>query len=110
MTAHDLYQLFVGEIGIPRREFLYELTFWEARRIMRGYTRRVCQQWNMTRWQTYLMMSSFCGGKSMREAGIFSAKDLLELPTDNKESAPKISQEDINELQAEIDAINKQNG
>ena len=56
------------------------------------------------------MMSSFCGGKSMREAGIFSAKDLLELPTDNKESAPKISQEDINELQAEIDAINKQNG
>ena len=46
----------------------------------------------------------------MREAGIFSAKDLLELPTDNKESAPKISQEDINELQSEIDAINKQNG
>ena len=96
----------MGEIGIPRREFLYELTFWEARRIMRGYNRRVCQQWSMTRWQTYLMMSSFCGGKSMREAGIFSVKDLIELPTDKNVTTPNISQEDIDELQAEMDAIN----
>ena len=30
----------MGEIGIPRREFLYELRFWEVRRIIRGYRRR----------------------------------------------------------------------
>jgi hypothetical protein len=30
----------VGEIGIPRREFLYDLRFWEARRIIRGYRNR----------------------------------------------------------------------
>jgi beta-galactosidase len=30
----------VGEIGIPRREFLYELTYWEAARIVKGYRRR----------------------------------------------------------------------
>lgn len=30
----------MGEIGIPRREFLYDITFWEVRRIIRGYRRR----------------------------------------------------------------------
>ena len=32
--------MLVGEIGIPRREFLYEIRFWEARRIVRGYRKR----------------------------------------------------------------------
>lgn len=32
--------MFVGEIGIPRREFLYDLKFWEVRRIIRGYRKR----------------------------------------------------------------------
>lgn len=32
--------MFVGEIGIPRREFLYDLKFWEVRRINRGYRKR----------------------------------------------------------------------
>ena len=30
----------MGEIGFPRREFLYEIQFWEVRRIIRGYRRR----------------------------------------------------------------------
>lgn len=30
----------MGEIGIPRREFLYDLRFWEVRRIIRGYRQR----------------------------------------------------------------------
>jgi hypothetical protein len=30
----------VGEIGIPRREFLYDIRFWEVRRIVRGYRKR----------------------------------------------------------------------
>lgn len=30
----------MGEIGIPRREFLYDIRFWEVRRIIRGYRRR----------------------------------------------------------------------
>jgi hypothetical protein len=30
----------VGEIGISRREFLYDLKFWEVRRIIRGYRKR----------------------------------------------------------------------
>ena len=30
----------MGEIGIPRREFLYDIRFWEVRRIIRGYCNR----------------------------------------------------------------------
>ncbi len=30
----------MGEIGIPRREFLYDIRYWEANRIVRGYRRR----------------------------------------------------------------------
>lgn len=30
----------MGEIGISRREFLYDLRFWEVRRIVRGYRNR----------------------------------------------------------------------
>lgn len=30
----------MGEIGIPRHEFLYDIRFWEVRRIIRGYRRR----------------------------------------------------------------------
>ena len=32
--------MFVGEIGIPRRDFLYEIKHWEAFRIYRGYCKR----------------------------------------------------------------------
>ncbi len=30
----------MGEIGISRREFLYEISFWEVQRIIKGYRRR----------------------------------------------------------------------
>ena len=30
----------MAEIGIPRREFLYDIRFWEVRRIVRGYRNR----------------------------------------------------------------------
>ena len=30
----------MGEIGIPRRDFLYDIQFWEVRRIIRGYRNR----------------------------------------------------------------------
>ena len=30
----------MGEIGISRHEFLYDIRFWEARRIIRGFRKR----------------------------------------------------------------------
>ena len=37
MTAHELFQLLVGEIGIERNVFYYELRWWEVKSIVRGY-------------------------------------------------------------------------
>ena len=39
-SPHEIYQLIVGEIGISRAEFLYELRFWEVDAIIKGYRRR----------------------------------------------------------------------
>ena len=41
--------MFVGEIGLLRREYLYDLTFAELLLIKRGYFRRFHPQWEMAR-------------------------------------------------------------
>ena len=41
--------MFVGEIGIDRREYLYSLTFVDLLLIRRGYFGRYHQQWEMAR-------------------------------------------------------------
>lgn len=102
-----MYQLFVGEIGIPRREFLYEIRFWEARRIVKGYNRRCKDVWSAVRWSTYNIMAAQVGGKEMGKHGIHHPSDLLPLPWDSKqELATPISEEDEAELQALMAAVN----
>jgi hypothetical protein len=41
--------MFVGEIGIPRREYLYDLTHTDMILIRRGYIRRFHPHWEMAR-------------------------------------------------------------
>lgn len=65
--------------------------------IQRGYDRRHRQLWSATRWQTYNLMCSFAGSKSLREAGIYSQKDLLPFPWE-KEPTTTISEDDKQEL------------
>ena len=96
-----MYQLFVGEIGIPRREFLYEIEFWEARRIVDGYHARNHAGWEQARLIAY--NAHYCMG----------SKDPVPIVTEwikfpwEKEPAPPITDKERDELQAEIDAINK---
>ena len=99
--------MFVGEIGIQRREFLYEIKFWEARRILRGYNRRERGMWSATRWQTYYLMSVSMA--DLKKAGIKGPTDLIKFPWE-KETADTTdlpSDEEIAEMQAEMDAINQ---
>lgn len=95
----------MGEIGIPRREFLYVLQFWEVRRIMRGYQRRYRDMWSAARWQTYYIMSAQIGGKGMREAGLRKPTDLLPLPWDTNEKPDLPSEEEIAQIQEEMKMI-----
>jgi hypothetical protein len=99
--------LFIGEIGIPRREFLYDLQFWEARRILKGYQARHRNLWSATRWQTYNIMAAW-NGKGLSEAGIHGPADLLQFPWD-KDPCPPLSEEDRTELQSLMSAENTRN-
>lgn len=99
----------MGEIGFPRQEFLHDLKWWEVRSIIRGYNNRHRDTWSASRWQTYNLMCAFSGSKALNEAGIYKPTDLLELPWDEKPKEPDITQQDIDELQAEMAALNAQN-
>lgn len=100
-----MYQLFVGEIGISRREFLYEIKAWEARRIIKGYQRRNILHYQLQRMQVWASM--FCMGNPEKK----SPTDIFHLYFDDfdKESDQPISDDEIREMQDMMAAINKAN-
>ncbi len=60
MSVHELFRLLVGEIGIPRHEFWYELTWREVRAIIDGYNRRRRDGWEQARLIAYHV--AYCMG------------------------------------------------
>ena len=95
---------FVGEIGIPRREYLYELDYIDMVQIERGYERRHRHAWSIGRWQTFHLMAAFCGGDNLRKSGINGPSDLLKFPwdTDEQEQPPEVTDDVVKELQDEM--------
>ena len=85
MTACDYYEIFVGNIGISRHEFLYDIRYWEARRIYNGFMRRNRDMWSATRWQTFNIMCALVGGKALSSKGINSPRDLLKFDWDRED-------------------------
>ena len=86
----------MGEIGIPRREFLYDIRFWEARRIIRGYRKRNRLLHQLIAENVYATIHV------MRDAKGKNVSDLFpQLFEDNGdlEEGPQISEEDYKELQ-----------
>ena len=69
---------FVGEIGIPRREYLYDLQYIDLLQIERGYARRNREMWGATRWQTYNLMCVSMA--DLKKAGIYKPTDLIRFP------------------------------
>ena len=72
--------------------------------IQRGYERRHRHSWSIARWQTYNLMAAFAGSKALSEAGINSAKDLIQFPWDT-DRLP-ITFDDVQTIVAEIEAVN----
>jgi len=95
----------VGEIGIPRHEFLYELSYWEVLRIIRGYRRR-------GRLRDQLIAEAvFAAMHTMRDSKGKTVKDffpmLFEDPDDDdREPAEPLSEEDYAYEQALMDNFN----
>ena len=91
LTACQQYTLLVGEIGIPRNEFLYVLKLWEINAIVKGYRRRNRELWEMSR-HLGLTICNVMGAK------IDSAHDYLPLPWDDITTKKELTEEDVNEL------------
>ena len=90
----------MGEIGISRLEYLYELTFCDMLLIERGYERRARHIWAAERWSTYHVMAAFVGGDKLAENGVHGPQDLLKFPWE-REYSP-LSDEEVKELQEDM--------
>lgn len=108
MTAHMLYEQLVGEIGIPRDEFLHRMRMWEITAVRRGYFRRVNRAWEQTRFLAYYTLKS-----SMRDTSkITSMKDLLTIPgiddTGDEEEKDIPGEDEQERMREEMRAYNKE--
>lgn len=86
----------MGEIGIPRREFLYEIKFWEVRRIIRGYRRRDRLKHQLLAECAYASIYAMRDPKGKSVTDIFPG--IFE-DDDEYEAQPEMSDEDYNDLQ-----------
>ena len=90
---------------MPRREFLYEIRGWEARRIIKGYQRRNVLMYQLQRMQVWASM--FCMGNPDKK----TPTDIFHLYFDDwdKEPDQPISDDEIRQMQEEMAAINRKN-
>lgn len=92
----------MGEIGIPRREFLYELRFWEVSRIISGYRKRG--------WITNQLIAEavFAATYSMRDPKGRTVKHMfLSLfEDDDLPDGHQMTEEETKEVQQLIDDFN----
>ena len=85
----------MGEIGIPRREFLYDIRFWEVRRIIRGYRRRDILKHQL------LAECAYAAIYAMRDPKGKNVEDLFpSLFADDEDAEPPITEEDRQSLVA----------
>ena len=95
----------MGEIGISRREFLYNLRFWEVRRIIRGYRRRDRLKHQLMAECVYAAMYS------MRDPQGKTVADMFPMLFDNDDDddyEPPISEEDVTDLLTDMEAFNNE--
>lgn len=97
----------VGEIGIDRKEYLYELRYVDILQIERGYARRHRHLWSAFRWETFYLLCAQVGGDKLAEKGINDPADLIHFPWDTDNSP--LSDEEREELQDEILQYNLNN-
>lgn len=93
----------MGEYGISRHEFLYEIRFWEARRIVRGYRKRGILNRQLLAENVYASTFAFRGSNGKTVKDLFPS--LFKEDEDEYET-PQLTDEDRAELQALMDAEN----
>ena len=95
----------MGEIGIPRDQFLYGLVWWEINSILRGYRRRDRLKHQLMAECAYAAIFAMRDPKGKTARDLFPA--IFEDDDDNDEPV-MLSDDDIAELQADMAAWNEQ--
>ena len=96
----------MGEIGISRREFLYEVRFWEVRRIIAGYRKRDRIKLQLLAECAYASLYSMRDPKGKTPTDLFPGI----FDEDADEIKEEITEEDKRELQELIDEMNGAKG
>ena len=92
----------MGEIGFNRHEFLYELSWWEIKAIIKGYRRRNKALLESARLYTYYILCA-------QGATIDSPEKLQKFTWDDEDrQQERISEKEVAELQALIAESNAQ--
>ena len=106
LNAHESYQLLVGEMGVPRRDYLYLMPYWEIVLTVRGYYRRNILQYELQRIQAFSAAFAFGGNKNN-----ISPRDFIPLPFDDDEGTDDedLTDEEINEQRRRIEEENEKN-
>ena len=94
----------MGEIGVPRREFLYELRFWEVDAIIKGYRRRNRLTHQLLAEIVYTTMYINRDPKGKTLEGMFS----MLFDDDDDSDEPIMTKEDSDELQQLMVDLNAQ--
>ena len=95
----------MGEIGRDRHEYLYEMSYCDIYLIQRGYRRRNILQYQLQRLQAFGAFHCMSGSKKTPEDWIPLYFDKY---IEDEDVVSQMSQEDYDELQAEMAAINSQ--
>ena len=95
--------MLVGEIGIPRHEFLYDLRFWEVRRIIRGYRQRDRLKHQLMAECVYAATYAMRDPKGKTVADMFP--QIFE-DDDDYDDDPPITEDEAADLQALMERMN----
>ena len=93
----------MGEIGIDRDRFLYDMEHWEIQAVIRGYRKRQRPIWEAARLNAFFVMMSMA---DLSQAGVNSDRDLITFPWEKEEGVlPDESQ--VKDMKDLIVRINK---
>lgn len=89
---------------MPRHEFLYDITFWEAKRIIRGRRQRNILKYQLMRMNIWASM--FCMGnpRNVKPDELFK----LYFDDDDVSNDAGITDEEAQQMLEDLNAINKQ--
>ena len=100
----------MGEIGIPRREFLYDIRFWEVRRIIRGYRQRDLLKHQLMAECAYAAIYAMRDPKGKSVADVFpSIFAEEEENSDNTYNESNITEEEADDLLDLMASLNNEN-